>query len=188
MRGPPVSRRFLRRARLLARRCHVAATPAPHTRLKGAVGIAHRRPDSRLPTTASRPALRQKRRRLPRHACHRPPLSAPDPACPSAPRHHVLAPPGHANPLHRRPRRSAPNRRAARRRRPRLAVPPDAAVYAHELMPRRRLRAGEARHVFPGHLPCVGEVAAAVQACRTAVRTLVPAKLGQVVGRARCDG
>jgi hypothetical protein len=97
----------------------------------------------------------------------------------SAPRRRILAPSGRANPLHRRPRRSPPNRRAARRRHPRLTVPPHATVYAHELMPRRRLRAGEARHVFPGRLPCAGEVTAAVQACRAAVRTLVPAKLGR---------
>jgi hypothetical protein len=47
-------------------------------------------------------------------------------------------------------------------------------------------------HAFPGRLPCASEVAVAVQACRAtarrAVRTLVPAELGQAVGRARCAG
>jgi hypothetical protein len=112
--------------------------------------------------------------------------------------HRVLVPPGRANPLHHRPRRSSPNRRAARRWCPRLAMPPDAAVYAHELMPHRHPRAGEACHVFPGRLPCTGEVVVAVQACRAAVhravvrvraaRTLASAELGQAVGRAPCAG
>jgi hypothetical protein len=35
------------------------------------------------------------------------------------------------------------------------AVPPDAAVYA--VVPHRRPRFGEPRHVFPGRLPSVGE-------------------------------
>jgi hypothetical protein len=46
MRGPPVSRRFLRRARLSARRRRVAATrPRRTPRLKGAVGTARQCPD-----------------------------------------------------------------------------------------------------------------------------------------------
>jgi hypothetical protein len=94
----------------------------------------------------------------------------------SMPRHRVLVPPGRANPLHHRPRRSPPNRRAARRRCPRLAVPPDAAVYAHELMPHRHPRTGEACHVFPSRLPCTGEVIIAVQACRARVGRAGPGR------------
>jgi hypothetical protein len=105
----------------------------------------------------------------------------------STPCHRVLVPPGRANPLHRCPRRSPLNRCATRRRRPRLTVPPDATVYAHELVPHRHPRVGEARHDFPGHLPCAGEVADVVQACRAA-RTLTSAELGQAVGRTRYAG
>jgi hypothetical protein len=58
MRGPPVSHRFPRRARLSARRRRVAATrprhAALHARLKGAIGTMCRRPDSRLPTAPPR--------------------------------------------------------------------------------------------------------------------------------------
>jgi hypothetical protein len=50
-----------------------------------------------------------------------------------------------------------------------LAVSPDAVVYV--VVPRRRPRAGEPHHAFPGRLPCAGEVAAIGQACRaTAAR------------------
>jgi hypothetical protein len=124
------------------------ARTASLTRLKGAVGTVRRRPDSRLPT--ARPASRaptapsptaspcalpatavRNRPRVFKHAKAtvypiRPPVSTP--------RHRILAPPSRANPLHRRPCRSPPNRRAARRRRPRLVMPPDAAVYTHEFM------------------------------------------------------
>jgi hypothetical protein len=85
----------------------------------------------------------------------------------STPRHCVLAPPGHANPPHRRPRRSPPNHRAARCRRPRLAVPPNAAVYAHELCRAAVHALVRPHHAFPGHLPCTDEVVAAAHACRT---------------------
>jgi hypothetical protein len=57
MRGPPISRRFPRRARLSARCSHVTATcpcrTAPLTRLKGTVRTARRHPDSR-PDCATR--------------------------------------------------------------------------------------------------------------------------------------
>jgi hypothetical protein len=50
-----------------------------------------------------------------------------------------------------------------------LTVSPDAAVYA--VVPRRRPRAGEPHHAFPGRLPCASEVAAVGQAWRaTAAR------------------
>jgi hypothetical protein len=126
----------------------------------------------------SRAVLRQGRRRPPRHARRRPPLSATDHSCLSAPtppstpsdapvstpRCHVLVP------LHRHPRMSPPNRRAARHRCPRLAVPPDAAIYAHELSRAAFHALVRPRRAFLGRLPCTGEVAAVAQACRAVVR------------------
>jgi hypothetical protein len=141
---------------------------APLTCLKGVVGTTRRRPDSRLPTArlASRaptvPSPTASPRAPPAAAIRSRPRvtervdAAVYPVCVpmSTPRRCVLAPPGHTKPLHRRPRRSPPNRRAARRWRPCLVVPPDAIVYAHELVPRRRPRAGEAPPCFP-RLPLV---------------------------------
>jgi hypothetical protein len=58
-------------------------------------------------------------------------------------------------------------------------MPPDAAIYTHELgraavhAPMRPCRA------FLGRLSCAGEVTAAAQACCAAARTLAPAELGK---------
>jgi hypothetical protein len=103
-------------------------------------------------------------------------------------RRRVLVPPGSANPLHRRPRTSPPNRHAARCQRPRLAVPPDATVYAHELGRAAVHAPVRPRCAFPGRLPCAGEVAAVARACHATARTLPPAELDQAVGRTRCAG
>jgi hypothetical protein len=75
--GPPVSRRFPRRARLSARHHHVAATHPRHSRAVRALWG----PRAGVPTAASR----QRCRRPPCHARRRPPLSTPDRACPTAP-------------------------------------------------------------------------------------------------------
>jgi hypothetical protein len=94
--GPPDSA-------LLPHGCH---TPMPcHTpHLKGAVGTARWRPNSRLPTAPSPCRVPTARRQLPRHAHHRPPLSASDRACLT--RHTTDADRPHPSP----PRRSPPSR------------------------------------------------------------------------------
>jgi hypothetical protein len=69
MRGPSVSHRFPRRARLSARRSRaLRALSGPR------VGVLTATSRPRV----SRPALRQRRHRPPHHARRRPPLSAPD--------------------------------------------------------------------------------------------------------------
>jgi hypothetical protein len=221
MSGAPVSHRFSRRARLSARRRRVAATcprcVAPLAHLKGAVGTARQRLDSRLPTASRVPrsdsvivdrlATRAAGRRYPlptacvrarrRRRLHRP--YAGECACAAA----FLAPPICANPLHPHPRRSPPvaakpschptpasTPRHVTRRRPLRHESCRAAVHA-PVSP---------RHAFPGRLSCVGEVAAAGQVCHATSRVCCttarrrarvlrwPSELGQAVGCARCAG
>jgi hypothetical protein len=70
----------------------------------------------------------------------------------------------------------------------RTTVPPDAAVYAHELGCVAVHTPVRPRRAFLGRLPCAGEVTAAAQACRATARKLAPAELGQAVGRVCCAG
>jgi hypothetical protein len=185
MRGTPVSRHFPRRACLSACRHRVAATRPRHAvplaRLKGAVGTARRRPDSRLPTT--RLASRAPTALSPTASPCTPPAAAVHSrprvseradtvvylvrAPVSTPRHRVLAPPGRANPLHHRPHRSPPNCYA-----PVAAEPP--CLPTPLSMPRSSCHAAvhtpvRPRHALLGCLPCASEVAAAVQERRTVV-------------------
>jgi hypothetical protein len=145
--GPPVSRRFLRRARPSAHRRHVAATRPRRSRtlwpLSGPrAGVPTATSRSRLtscaPTAPSptasphaRAAVVRSRPRVSERAdaaiyTVRAPVSAPAPLhfsrLPSALILSTLVLVGHC--------RSPPNRRAARRRRPCLAMSLDATVYA----------------------------------------------------------
>jgi hypothetical protein len=163
------------------------ACTAPLARLKGAVGTARRRPDSRLPTAsrvphsdsvvADRLATRVAGRRCPllttrvrARRCrrlHRP--CAGECARAAA----FLAPLVRTNPLHPRPHRSPPVTTESSCH-PTPASTPRRVTRCHPLHHKSCRAAVHAplspRHAFPGRLPCVGEVTATRQACRATAR------------------